>query len=40
MLSPKRTKYRKQMRGRINGEATRGNKISYGDFGLVSLNPN
>ena len=39
MLSPKRTKHRKQMRGRINGEATRGNEISYGDFGLVSLEP-
>ncbi|MBI9101265.1 MAG: 50S ribosomal protein L16 [Spirochaetales bacterium] len=39
MLSPKRTKHRKQMRGRIKGDATRGNKISYGDFGLVSMEP-
>lgn len=39
MLSPKRTKHRKQMRGRINGDATRGNTISFGDFGLVSMEP-
>lgn len=39
MLSPKRTKHRKQMRGRIKGDATRGNKISFGDFGLVSMEP-
>lgn len=37
MLSPKRTKYRKKQRGRISGKATRGNKISFGDFGLISL---
>ena len=36
MLSPKRTKYRKRMRGKMHGKATRGNKISFGDFGLVS----
>ncbi len=34
ILTPKRWKYRKQMRGRITGVATRGNKVSFGDFGL------
>ncbi len=37
MLSPKRTKYRKTQRGRMYGKATKGNKISFGDFGLVAL---
>lgn len=37
MLSPKRTKYRKKQRGRMKGKASRGNKISFGDFALVSL---
>jgi large subunit ribosomal protein L16 len=37
MLSPKRTKYRKKMRGKMRGNATRGNKISFGDFALVAL---
>jgi large subunit ribosomal protein L16 len=37
MLSPKKTKFRKRMRGVMKGEATRGNKISFGEFGLVSL---
>jgi large subunit ribosomal protein L16 len=39
MLSPKRTKYRKQMRGSIKKRANRGNKISFGDFGLIALEP-
>ncbi len=39
MLMPKRTKYRKQQRGRMRGKATRGNKISFGDFGLVAQEP-
>ena len=39
MLMPKRVKRRKQFRGRLKGEARRGNKISYGDYGLVSLEP-
>ncbi len=39
MLSPKRTKYRKQHRGKMNGVANRGNKISFGDYGLVALEP-
>lgn len=34
MLSPKRTKYRKQMRGRLSGIAYRGSDVSFGDFGL------
>lgn len=34
ILTPKRRKYRKQMRGRITGAATRGNKVVFGEFGL------
>jgi large subunit ribosomal protein L16 len=37
MLSPKRTKYRKQQRGRMKGRATRCTEISFGDYGLVAL---
>lgn len=37
MLQPKRTKYRKQFKGRNRGIATRGIKVSYGDYGLKSL---
>jgi large subunit ribosomal protein L16 len=37
MLSPKRTKFRKQQRGRMHGNATRGNTISFGDYGIVAL---
>lgn len=36
MLMPKRTRYRKQQRGSMKGQANRGNKIAYGDFGLVA----
>jgi large subunit ribosomal protein L16 len=36
MLMPKRVKRRKQFRGRMKGKALRGNKISYGEFGLVA----
>ncbi len=41
MLSPKRTKYRKQMRAASNleGIATRGNTVAFGDFGLVAMEP-
>jgi large subunit ribosomal protein L16 len=39
MLSPKRTKYRKYHRGRLRGTKTRGNKICFGNFGLVALEP-
>jgi len=34
MLSPKRVRYRKQMKGRMRGQATRGNFLAFGDFGL------
>ncbi|NJN39615.1 MAG: 50S ribosomal protein L16 [Gammaproteobacteria bacterium] len=34
MLQPARTKYRKQQKGRNKGVATRGNKVSFGEFGL------
>lgn len=37
MLLPKKTKYRKAMKGRINGVAHRGNEISFGYYGLQSL---
>ncbi len=37
MLSPKKTKFRKRMRGVMKGNATRGNSVSFGEFGLVSL---
>lgn len=37
MLSPRRTKYRKQMRGVMKGKETRGMYLSFGDYGLVSL---
>jgi large subunit ribosomal protein L16 len=37
MLQPKRTKFRKQQKGRNRGVATRGNKVSFGEFGLRSL---
>ncbi len=39
MLMPKRTKYRKQMRGRMRGKAYRGSTISFGDYALVALEP-
>ncbi|WP_017325546.1 50S ribosomal protein L16 [Synechococcus sp. PCC 7336] len=39
MLSPKRTKFRKQQRGRMRGKATRGNKVSFGEFGLAATEP-
>lgn len=37
MLQPKKTKYRKTFKGKMRGVATSGNKISYGEFGLKSL---
>ena len=37
MLMPRRTKYRKQFRGRMKGTASRGNKVQFGDYGLQSL---
>ena len=39
MLMPKRVKYRKQFRGTMSGKALRGNRITYGDYGLISLEP-
>ena len=39
MLLPKRVKYRKVHRGRMTGKATRGNKVTYGEFGLQALEP-
>jgi len=39
MLMPKRTKFRKQQRGRMKGKANRGNKLAYGDYGLQCLDP-
>ncbi|MDF1500014.1 MAG: 50S ribosomal protein L16 [Anaerolineales bacterium] len=39
MLMPKRVKHRKQMRGRMKGKASRGNEISFGDYGLQALEP-
>lgn len=37
MLSPKKTKYRKQQKGRIKGKAQAGTELSFGDFGLQAL---
>lgn len=39
MLLPKRVKYRRVQRGRMTGTATRGNKVSNGEFGLQALEP-
>lgn len=39
MLQPKRTKYRKQQKGRNRGLAHKGSKVSFGSFGLKSLEP-
>jgi len=39
MLMPKRVKYRRLHRGRMKGKATKGNTVTYGDYGLVALEP-
>ncbi len=39
MLMPKRVKYRKTQRGRMKGISTRGNKVTFGEFGLLALEP-
>ena len=39
MLLPKRVKFRRVHRGRMTGAATRGNTVTYGDFGLQALEP-
>jgi large subunit ribosomal protein L16 len=40
MLQPKRTKFRKQFKGRIHGLATSGAELTFGSFGLKALEPN
>jgi large subunit ribosomal protein L16 len=39
MLMPKRVKRRKQFRGSMTGKALRGNKITYGEYGIVAMEP-
>ncbi len=39
MLAPKRIKYRKQQKGRMRGQAHRGNSVAFGDYGLQSTEP-
>lgn len=39
MLMPKRVKHRRVQRGRLTGKALRGNKVTYGDYGLVATEP-
>ncbi len=39
MLMPKKVKYRKQQRGRMKGQASRGNTLAFGEFGLQALEP-
>ena len=39
MLMPKRVKRRRVHRGRLTGQANKGNKVAYGEFGLVALEP-
>ena len=39
MLMPKRVKHRRVHRGRMTGKAYRGNKVTYGDYGLMAVDP-
>ncbi|UCF10932.1 MAG: 50S ribosomal protein L16 [Candidatus Bipolaricaulota bacterium] len=39
MLFPKRTKHRKMHRGRMTGKATRGNEVTFGEYGIQALAP-
>jgi large subunit ribosomal protein L16 len=39
MLAPKRVKFRKKQKGRMKGNAQRGNKVSFGEYGLQALEP-
>ncbi len=39
MLMPKKTKYRKRQKGRMNGKAYRGSIVSFGEFGLKAMDP-
>jgi len=38
MLQPKKTKYRKQFRGKMKGKSFRGSQLSFGEFGLKAVN--
>ena len=39
MLMPKKTKYRRQQKGRMKGKATRGSSVAFGEYGLKALTP-
>ena len=39
MLQPKKTKYRRSQKGRMKGEAQRGNQLAFGSFGIQTLEP-
>jgi large subunit ribosomal protein L16 len=39
MLAPKRVKHRKMFKGRMRGAANRGNKVSFGEYGLMAMEP-
>lgn len=39
MLAPKRVKHRKAFKGRMRGAATRGNRVSFGEYGLMAMEP-
>ena len=39
MLLPKRVKYRKVQRGRMKGRASRGTSVTYGEYGMMALEP-
>ena len=39
MLAPKRVKYRKQQKGRMRGQATRGSTVAFGEYGLQTVEP-
>ena len=39
MLMPKKTKYRKKMKGRMKGHETRGTKLEFGNYGLIACDP-
>ncbi len=39
MLMPKKIKFRKMQKGRMNGKASRGNRVSFGEYGLKAMEP-
>jgi large subunit ribosomal protein L16 len=39
MLMPKKVKFRKQMKGRMHGKASRGNRVSFGEYGMKAMEP-